>query len=143
MNKLEALQEVITTLLRVKNEGVELKMNCYFFKGNVTCGTVCCVAGWHRYFEGGTDLPLHTLQGEAQEWSFSIVSMLRGHPYEDGTDTIARHVWKILFGVNRPNCIDKQIYVTRWFIAREERLQEYNRIRAMPRKERRRLRLAA
>jgi len=133
MNKLEALNEVMTTNLRIKNEGLELHMPVFNIKTS-RCGTICCVAGWHTVFEGCGDDHRHSTL-----WTRKISRIVSG---DEGSKRYDK-VWAILFGQGRPDDIDKQIYVTRWFIRREEALQEYNRIRAMPRKERRLLNLAA
>jgi len=135
MTTLDALQDLLHTNLRIKNEGQELFMRGY--GGTRLCKTVACVAGWHTIYDGHYQI---------EDPDFANVC----HAYTLETSEIVARSFRtrtkvddILFGVDRANDIDKQIYVTRWFIAREEKLQEYNRIRAMPRKERRRLRLAA
>lgn len=138
MNKLEALQEVMTTLLKVKNEGRTLEMGGFGYGSS--CNTVCCVAGWHTYFEGReTDCFSQVWVDTSSNFMWAVTIAVAGA----GHGRRCMKVLRILFGQDRPNDIDKQIYVTRWFIRREEKLIEYNRIRAMPRKERRLLKLAA
>ena len=66
---------------------------------------------------------------------------------------VSQKVWDILFGPQRSETrlqaltsdqqIIKQLKAVNWFIHREEALIEYNELRAMPRKERRGLKLAA
>lgn len=140
MNKLEALNEVMTTLLRVKNEGQRLSMQGYGYES--LCGSVCCVAGWHTFYQGiSIDQDVDSAWNNECDRYIIETPRIVSFPYKN--TKIRSKVWDILFGTDRPNDIDKQIYVTRWFIRREEALQEYNRIRAMPRKERRLLNLAA
>ena len=130
MDKLLALDEVMTTLLRIKNEGLELQMDSFYTRKEVlACNTVCCVAGWHSYFEEDFCGPF--------TWAMNIVDALKNN------ERFREIIWRVMFGSKRLNDVDKQIYVTRWFIAREERLREYNRIQALPKRERRLLDLAA
>jgi len=134
MNKLEALYDLLHTNLRIKNEGKILGMSNFGY--HPECGTTACVAGWHMIY-AGVSMDCDGWAKICRTYCATTAGAVANFP------PTVEMVWDILFGTNRPDDIDKQIYVTRWFIAREERLQEYNRIRAMPRKERRRLRLAA
>ncbi len=116
MDKLLALDEVMTTLLRIKNEGLELNMEDWYTNISVlACDTVCCVAGWHQYFDmGPSPIPR---PGSASEWANKIADTVMR------SDETFGLVKEILFGSERSNDVDQQIYVTRWFIAREERLE--------------------
>lgn len=146
MDKLLALDEVMTTLLRIKNEGLEFVMALYYTTIDVkACNTVCCVAGWYDYLNNGVEFDDEVRDERVGDWAKTIrAAVAGGDQYSTNNRSLVyMKVWELLFGAHRPDDVDKQIYVTRWFIAREERLREYNRIQALPKRERRLLDLAA
>ena len=151
---LEAAQSLMGTLLRIKNEGLELRMEDYVSKmGGDLCGTVCCVAGWHAAFSNP----------EVATWQYIVdagsklhiqMSEIISHKIADydgfeENSSLPDKVGEILFGTHRGDdrttnqTLVRQIRAARWFINRQEKLRDYEALRAMPRKERRKLGLAA
>lgn len=154
---LRELQGLLTTLLRVKNEGKTLGMEYFYFSkqdmneyGYKDCGTVCCVAGWHCLLGKGPESKSTPLV--VSEHVCKVVSGQNG-----GEGIIGHKTWHVLFGSSRgwdfkpldaerltpDQTLARQIKAVRWFIHREESRRDYEQLRAMPRKERRALRLAA
>ena len=129
----QLLREYITTLDRIEARGLELKMCTYR-----TCETVFCQAGWMAYFRGKED---------GRDVAWEILDNI-GYPIEKGI-RIWGKVFDILFGggrdVGRTQAQTIQLLrnAANWFMHRQLSLENYNNLRAMPRKERRKLGLAA
>ena len=109
-----------------------------------TCDTVYCVAGWMMHFSGGDVRP--EFEDLADSLAWTIITKL-GYKVGRLLRTQAFHV---LFGGDRDRyhlsqteTISMLRKAAQWFIHRILAEQNYERLRAMPRKERRRLQLAA
>lgn len=147
MTKLETLNELLTTCLRIGNEGLEerLDMSWWYDDGSEDnegyCGTTCCLAGWVGYFRFGPKATCDQASDIADETTKIVCG--REPTYKHSVYGLTESV---LFGGGRgsgPIALARQIRAVRWFINREEKLIEYTRIRSLPRKERRRLGIAA
>lgn len=153
MNEAKAL---LHTLLRVRNEGLELGMEDvklsegqkYSFELPL-CDTVCCVEGWHRAFTGQ-----RLISKNSFEKVFSERTM------KDGSTKKIHGMHFLIFGAHRQSKPDfrglyddgyvslnqrmtseqtlaQQIALLRWIIRREQTLQEWEFSLTLPKRVRR------
>lgn len=145
LKRIEALEGLEQTLLRARNEGGELRMESYFSGDDCQytpyfCGTACCVAGWHAVYSGFDDAD------SARIISERIVGLW---PLPHRYDFYDAPVWLILFGAHRDEgltsdqAFHKQLKAVRWFLHRERSIVDYYKARALPKRVRREMRLAA